>query len=63
MKIYAIFHNYTGRKFSFNAIDEIDGNIKAEMWCDRHAMKIGGDFKVEEVKDDFDLHNEYIPNN
>lgn len=61
MKIYTISHEIKGRMFSFNAIDEINANIKAEMWADRHAMSIGGNFKVEETKKDFDLHNEFIP--
>lgn len=60
-KIYAISNDLTGRKFSFNARDEIEANFKAEKWCDYHGMKIGGNFKLEETKESFDLHNEYIP--
>lgn len=60
MRTFAIFHELSGRKFSFNAIDEIDANIKAENWADKHAMKIGGHFELKEVEDDFDLHNEFV---
>lgn len=61
MKLYAITHELKGRMFCFNAIDEIDANIKAEIWADRHAMKIGGNFKLEETNETFDLHNEFMP--
>jgi hypothetical protein len=60
MKIYAIFHNLSGRRFSFEARDEIDANLKAEKWCDKHGLSIGGHFEIQEVEDNFDLHNEFV---
>lgn len=59
-KIYALIHNESGRRFSFNARDEIEANFKAEDWVDYHGMKMGGSFRIEETDLAYDLHNDFI---
>lgn len=59
LKIYKLICKDFGHKFSFNAKDERDAEMKKNGWCRYHSFD-NRDFKVEETTEAKWMHNEYI---
>lgn len=58
-KIYKVICSDFGHKFSFNAKDEKDADIKLNKWLSYHSFDKNG-YSLQETTEEKWIHNEYI---
>ena len=59
MKTYKLICNDFGWRFSFNADNEKEAELKKKAWCRYHSFDCN-DFRIEETEETKWIHNEYV---
>ena len=59
MKTYKLICSDFGWKFSFNALNESEANIKKIGWCHYHSFD-HSKFTIEQTTETNRIHNEYM---